>query len=107
MKEKEKITEKIYSELNRAKGQILLLERKLEAATKEEGKTCKDMQETTSLFKYSPQALVYVDTKNIIIDINLRFTELFGYKPEELLGKNINQGITFSPNNSLSENSLF
>ena len=98
MKEKEKITEKIYSELNRAKGQILLLERKLEAATKEEEKTCKDMQETTSLFKYSPQALVYVDTKNIIIDINLRFTELFGYKPEELLGKNINQGITFSPN---------
>jgi len=50
MKEKEKITEKIYSELNRAKGQILLLERKLEAATKEVEKTCKDMQETTSIF---------------------------------------------------------
>jgi diguanylate cyclase (GGDEF)-like protein/PAS domain S-box-containing protein len=44
------------------------------------------------LFQYNPEALVYVDPKGTILDVNLRFTEVFGFTKEEVLGKNIDQG---------------
>jgi len=53
----------------------------------------KSQQEFVSLFKSSPEALVYLDEKGNIIDINPRFTELFGYSLEEVKGRNINDGI--------------
>ncbi|TET08225.1 MAG: PAS domain S-box protein, partial [Candidatus Atribacteria bacterium] len=53
----------------------------------------KSQQEFTSLFKSSPEALVYVDEKSNILDINSQFTKLFGYTLEEIKGKNIDEGI--------------
>jgi diguanylate cyclase (GGDEF)-like protein/PAS domain S-box-containing protein len=53
----------------------------------------KSQQEFTSLFNSSPEALVYVDVKSNIVNINPRFTELFGYTLEELNGKNIDEGM--------------
>jgi diguanylate cyclase (GGDEF)-like protein/PAS domain S-box-containing protein len=44
------------------------------------------------LFQYSPEALAYVDPEGTILDVNLRFTEVFGFSKEELLGNNIDQG---------------
>jgi diguanylate cyclase (GGDEF)-like protein/PAS domain S-box-containing protein len=44
------------------------------------------------LFQYSPEALAYIDQEGTILDVNLRFTEVFGFSKEELLGNNIDQG---------------
>ena len=40
---------------------------------------------------------MYVDEKGDILDINLRFSELFGYSLKEIKGKNINSGIIHPP----------
>ncbi|MGB6607153.1 MAG: PAS domain S-box protein [Atribacterota bacterium] len=53
----------------------------------------KSQQEFASLFRNSPEALVYVDEKSNILDINSQFTKLFGYTLEEIKGKNINDGM--------------
>jgi len=54
-------------------------------------------QEFISIFRDNPEGIVYVDEKGDISDINLRFSELFGYSLEEIKGKNINSGIIHSP----------
>jgi len=46
-----------------------------------------------NLFQSNPEAVVYLDKHSRVIDINPRFTELFGYSIEEIKGKNINEGI--------------
>lgn len=53
----------------------------------------KNQQEFISLFKSSPEALVYVNEKSNILDINSQFTKLFGYALEEIEGRNINDGM--------------
>jgi len=53
----------------------------------------KGQQEFVSLFNSSPEALVYLDKKGNIIDINPRFTELFGYSLEEIKGRNLDNGM--------------
>jgi PAS domain S-box-containing protein/putative nucleotidyltransferase with HDIG domain len=54
-------------------------------------------QEFISIFRDNPEAIVYVDEKGEILDINLRFSELFGYSLKEIKGKNINCGIIHPP----------
>ena len=54
-------------------------------------------QEFISIFRDNPEAIVYVDEKGNILDINLRFIELFGYSLKEIKGKNINSGIIHPP----------
>ena len=63
----------------------------------------KSQQEFTSLFNSSPQAAIYHDEKGIILNINPRFTELFGYTLEEVKGKNINQGMIFPKGKTVEE----
>jgi diguanylate cyclase (GGDEF)-like protein/PAS domain S-box-containing protein len=43
-----------------------------------------------NLFQSNPEAVVYLDKYSRVIDINPRFTELFGYSIEEIKGKDIN-----------------
>ncbi|HKK82826.1 MAG TPA: PAS domain S-box protein [Atribacterota bacterium] len=50
-------------------------------------------QEFASLFESNPEATVYTDEKGNIININSRFSELFGYTLEEIKGKNIDSGL--------------
>jgi diguanylate cyclase (GGDEF)-like protein/PAS domain S-box-containing protein len=57
----------------------------------------KSQQEFASLFKNSPEALVYVDEKGNIFNINPRFTELFGHTLEEVKGRNIDDGMIHPP----------
>lgn len=54
-------------------------------------------QEFAAVFRNSPEALVYVDQKGDILNINPRFTELFGYTLEEIKGRNINDGMIHLP----------
>jgi len=59
-------------------------------------------QEFASLFRNNPEALVHIDKKGIILNINPRFTELFGYALEEIKGKNLDEGI-IHPSDKLKE----
>jgi PAS domain S-box-containing protein len=57
----------------------------------------KSQQEFVSLFQNSPEALVYLDENRNILNVNPRFTELFGYTLEEVKGRNINEGFIHPP----------
>ena len=70
---------------------IALQQRKSEEALRQ------SQQEFISIFRDNPEAIVYVDEKGAILDINLRFIELFGYSLKEIKGKNINSGIIHPP----------
>ena len=63
----------------------------------------KSQQEFAGLFEGSPQAAIYHDEKGVILNINPRFTKLFGYTLEEVKGKNINQGIIFPQDKTREE----
>ncbi|MBU4227106.1 PAS domain S-box protein [bacterium] len=54
-------------------------------------------QEFASLFGSSPEALVYTDERSNILDVNPRFTELFGYTLEEIKGRNLDDGMIHPP----------
>jgi diguanylate cyclase (GGDEF)-like protein/PAS domain S-box-containing protein len=62
--------------------------------SKEKQKTLKNIENQEGLFKNlfqsNPEAVVYLDKHSKVIDINPRFTELFGYSIEEIKGKDIN-----------------
>ena len=49
------------------------------------------------LFNSSPEAALYQDNVGTILDINPRFTELFGYTPGEIKGRNIDEGMIYPP----------
>jgi len=49
-----------------------------------------------TIFKYSPVAIIIVDTKGKILESNERLLEWLGYKPEELVGKNFTE-LDFMP----------
>ncbi|MGB6607270.1 MAG: PAS domain S-box protein [Atribacterota bacterium] len=56
----------------------------------------KSQQEFSSLFNSSPEALIYIDDKSNILNINAQFTKLFGYTLKEIKGRNIDNGIIHS-----------
>jgi len=51
-------------------------------------------QEFIGLFKNSPEALAYTDMDGIVLEVNKRFEELFGYKIEDMRGKHIEKVLT-------------
>jgi len=53
----------------------------------------KSHQEFANLFNSNPEALIYLDENENILNVNPRFTELFGYNLEEIKGKKINDGL--------------
>jgi len=77
--------------------QLLFATRDITDQKKAEDALRKSQQEFASLFKSSPEALVYTDEKSDILDINPRFTELFGYTLEEIKGRNLDDGMIHSP----------
>src|SRR5665648_15448 len=80
------------------------LEKKVEERTRdleidiEKRKTIEEslrisQQEFDSLFRNSPEALVYLDKEGTFLDANLRFCKLFGYSLAEIKGRNIDDGL--------------
>jgi len=57
----------------------------------------KSQQEFISLFNSSAEALAYQEEKGNILNINPRFTELFGYNLNEVKGRNIDDGMIHPP----------
>ena len=89
------------------------LEKKVEERTRDleidiskrkkvEQELSKSQQEFASLFRSSPEALVYLDEKGTILDANFRFCELFGYTLKEIKGRNIDDGI-IHPSDKIDE----
>jgi len=58
-----------------------------------------------SLFNSNPEPALYHDKENRIININPRFTELFGYTPKEMIGKKIDEGM-IDPANKIKEGKI-
>ncbi len=56
------------------------------------------------LFMKNPEAAVYLDGDSNILDVNSRFTEIFGYSSDEVKGKNINHIIV--PEDKIEEGEL-
>jgi len=81
---------------------LLFITRDITDQKKVEEALIKSQQEFASLFKSSPEALVYTDERSNILDINPRFTELFGYTLEEVKGRNIDNGI-IHPHDKMEE----
>jgi diguanylate cyclase (GGDEF)-like protein/PAS domain S-box-containing protein len=77
--------------------QLLFITRDITDQKKAEEALHIRQQEFASLFKSSPEALVYTDEKSNILDINPRFTELFGYTLDEIKGRNIDDGMIQTP----------
>jgi len=63
----------------------------------------KSQEEAISLFQNSPLPGIYHDEKGVILNINQKFTELFGYSLKELKGKNINEGMIFPKGETILE----
>ena len=91
-----------YDEEGKIIGTIGII-RDITERKKAEEALLKSQQEFVSLFNSSPQAAIYHDEKGIILNINPRFTELFGYTLEEVKGKNINQGMIFPKGKTVEE----
>ena len=84
------------------KGEVFILIRNISERKEMEDSLRKSRQEFASLFQSNPEATVYTDEKGNIIDLNSKFTELFGYTLEEIKGKNIDSGL-IQPQHKLQE----
>jgi len=81
---------------------IAFITRDITERKKAEEALLKSQQEFVSLFNNSPEALVYLDPKSNILNINPRFTELFGYTLKEIKGRNIDEGM-IHPSDKIEE----
>ena len=97
MKDSEKTKEQIINELAKLRQQITGLKESEIKRKKAEENLKKSQQEFASLFKNSPEALVYTDEKGNILDINPHFSALFGYTLDEIKGRNIDDGMIHPP----------
>jgi len=80
----------------KAQGTIALY-RDITERKKAEETLRKSQQEFAGVFRNNPEASVYVDEKGATLNINPRFTELFGYTLEEIKGRNIDDGMIHPP----------
>lgn len=96
MEDSEKSKERLINELAKLGQQITKLKESEIKHKKTEEDLKRSQQEFASLFKSSPEALIYVDEKGKILDINAQFTKLFGYTLEEIKGKNADSGLILS-----------
>ena len=102
MEDSEKTKEQIMNELAKLRQQITELKESEIKRKKTEEDLKRSQQEFASLFDGSPAALVFTDEKSNIINVNRRFTELFGYTLDEVKGRNSNEGF-IHPSNKKEE----
>jgi len=79
------------------KPRLIVYIRDITQRKKAEKKLKKARKMFASLFESSPEAALYHDEDGRIININSRFTELFGYTLKEIRGRSIDEGIIYPP----------
>lgn len=84
------------------RNEVFSLVRNITERKKMEDSLRKSRQEFASLFQSNPEATIYGDKNDNIVNINTRFSELFGYTIEELKGKNIDSGL-IQPHDKIKE----
>lgn len=103
-KDKSKVTVEISTHPVKIEGStfVLGIARDITERKQVEKALRRSQQEFTNLFMNNPEALLYLDDKNIILNINSRFTELFGYTLEEIKDKDLNDGM-IHPGDKIAE----
>lgn len=103
-KDKSKVTVEISTHPVKIKQKTLVLgiARDITERKQIEKALRRSQQEFTNLFMNNPEALLYLDDKDIILNINSRFTELFGYTLEEIKDKDLNDGM-IHPGDKIAE----
>jgi PAS domain S-box-containing protein/putative nucleotidyltransferase with HDIG domain len=103
-KDNSKVVVEIFTYPVKIKGKTLVLgiARDITERKRAEETLHKSQQEFASIFDNSPEASVYLDEKDKVLDINSRFSELFGYNLEEIKGKDVNSGI-IHPSDKIEE----
>jgi diguanylate cyclase (GGDEF)-like protein/PAS domain S-box-containing protein len=103
-KDKSKVTVEISTHPVKIEGStfVLGIARDITERKQIEKALRRSQQEFTNLFMNNPEALLYLDDKDIILNINSRFTELFGYTLEEMKGKNLKGGM-IHPEDKIAE----
>ena len=79
----------------RGKPRLITYIRDISERKEVEKKLRKARKMFTSLFNSNPEAALYHDKEGRIININSRFTEIFGYTLKEIRGRNINEGMIY------------
>jgi len=75
--------------LEKSEEELKILNRKLEQIVFERTKELRESERKyRHLYENSPFSIALLNTKGKIIDINSKTSELFGYKKEDLIGKN-------------------
>lgn len=103
-KDKSKVTVEIFTYPVKIEGStfVLGIARDITERKQIEKALRRSQQEFTNLFMNNPEALLYLDDKDIILNINSRFTELFGYTLEEIKDKDLNDGM-IHPGDKIAE----
>jgi len=98
-KDNSKVTVEISAYPVKIKGRTLVLgiARDITERKKAEEALRQSQQEFANIFHNNPEALIYLDDKDTVLEINSRFSELFGYNLKEIKGKDINSGIIHPP----------
>jgi diguanylate cyclase (GGDEF)-like protein/PAS domain S-box-containing protein len=104
LKDNSKVTVEIFTHPVKIKGStfVLGIARDITERKQAEEALRKSQQEFTNLFMNNPEALLYLDDKDIVLNINSRFTELFGYTLEEIKGKDLSDGM-IHPEDKIAE----
>jgi diguanylate cyclase (GGDEF)-like protein/PAS domain S-box-containing protein len=77
--------------------EVFALIRNITERKKMEESLRNSQQEFASLFQSNPEATIYLDKNGNIQNVNLRFTELFGYTLEEIQGIKVDSGLIQPP----------
>ena len=82
---------------------IVCVIRDITGRKKMEDSLRKSQEEAANLFQNSPLAGIYHEKSGNILNINQKFTQLFGYSPKEIIGRNINEGMIFPVEETVKE----
>ena len=84
---------KLFDEHNDCIGAISI-SRDMSSYRKIEAEMDDDKRRFEILFENSPDAIAYLDSKHRILDINIKFASLFGYKLDDCIGKDLDEVVS-------------
>ena len=93
----EKLEEKVRRQNNILTATNLNLMKKVEELRRSKHQLLEREAKLNSIFNASVEGIITIDMSNIIVSANAAVETIFGYRPEELIGRNINKLMPSSP----------